>query len=149
MKKIFLILFVLPFFIYGEVKKASYEEVRNSISLIEKYIKENQEDIVYILSEGIEIEKRATSPYYAKKIKDKICKSAKITEENFNKLRENFSFFDISIGWAISQIKNISLELVLKEKELKTWKEILKENIKYKEEIIKKIRELNPKSESF
>ncbi|MCM8818997.1 MAG: hypothetical protein NC915_05945 [Candidatus Omnitrophica bacterium] len=150
MKKVLFFLFTLIVFTsFGKEIKASYEEIRNSISLIEKYIKENEEDIISILSEAIEIEKRASTEYLAQKIKEKICRTSKIKEDEFKNLRKNFSFFDISIAWAISQTSNIFLEKVLKEKELKTWKELLRENINQKEKIINKIRELNPKSESF
>ncbi|MCM8804164.1 MAG: hypothetical protein NC833_02785 [Candidatus Omnitrophica bacterium] len=149
MKKMIIMLNLIVFLSYGEVKKASIEEVKNSIKLIEDIIKKGEDNIIDLFSETIEIEKRATTQYYAEKIKEKICKTSNINENEFRNLRENFSFFDISIAWAINQIKGIPIKEVLKEKKEKLWIEILNEIDINKENLIEKIKELNPKLKTF
>ena len=148
-----LILFFLGFSVFiafGEVKKATYDEIKNSIAVIENAIKEEKEDLIPLFSEAIEIEKRANSPYYAEKIMNKICKTANINKDKFINLRKNFSFFDISIAWAINQITGKSIEKILKDKEEKGWIYVIyEENIIQKENMVSKIKELNPKLETF
>ncbi|MCM8833487.1 MAG: hypothetical protein NC816_06185, partial [Candidatus Omnitrophica bacterium] len=64
--------------------------------------------------------------------------------------RENFSFFDISIAWAINQITGKSIEEILREKKESEWKNVISdENIIQFENILSKIKQLNPKSETF
>ena len=135
---------------YCEVKKATIDEVKKSLKEIENTVKEGNENLVNIYSEAIEIEKRATTPFLAEKIMKKICKTAGIKEEEFRKIREKHSFFDISIGWAINQIIEIPLEKIMKEKREKSWKEIIEkyfsgENYSKREKIGFKIAELNPR----
>ncbi|MGC8976114.1 MAG: hypothetical protein ACP5OB_00595 [Candidatus Ratteibacteria bacterium] len=149
MKKIMIILGLLVFVSYGDIKKASLDEVKNSIKFIEETIKNEKEDFVPLFAEAIEIEKRATTPIYAERIKEKICKTAKIKENDFENMRMNFSFFDISIAWAINQIKGIPLEKILKEKEDKNWIEVLSKIDIDKEKLKEKIKELNPKLKTF
>lgn len=134
--------------IYAEIKKATYDEVKNSIKLIEKTVKEGKEEFLEIYSEAIEIEKRATTPYLAEIIKNKICKTGKISEKEFEKLREKYSFFDISIGWAINQTVDVPLTEILEEKETKTWEEIFKNYLcgeNSPDKVVLKIKELNPR----
>ncbi|MFN4227068.1 MAG: hypothetical protein ACK4F0_02875 [Candidatus Ratteibacteria bacterium] len=150
MKKLFLIVVSFPLLIYAEVKKATYDEIKKSVQILEETIKEEKENLVSLFSEAIEIEKRANSPFYAEKIMKKVCKTGKITENQFKKLREDFSFFDISIAWAINQITGKSIEEILREKKEKGWENVvLVENIVQFENIISKIKQLNPKSETF
>lgn len=150
MKKLFLIVVSFPLLIYAEVKKATYDEIKKSVQILEETIKEEKENLVSLFSEAIEIEKRANSPFYAEKIMKKVCKTEKITENQFKKLREDFSFFDISIAWAINQITGKSIEEILREKKEKGWENVvLVENIVQFENIISKIKQLNPKSETF
>ena len=151
MKKI-LIIAGLIFIINGycEVKKATIDEVKKSIKEVEKAVKESNEKLIEIYSEAIEIEKRATTPFLAEKIMKKICKTAGIKEEEFRKIREKHSFFDISIGWAIGQIVEIPLEKIMEEKRGKNWKEVIDkyfsgENYSKREKIGFKIAELNPR----
>lgn len=150
MKKLLMVFLGLICLLYAEVKKATYDEVKNSIKIIEEAVKDGKEDLVEIYSEASEIEKRATTPYLAEVIKNKICKTSKITEKQFNKLREKHSFFDISIGWAISQIIGTPLTKILEEKQKKTWEDIFnlylsEENYANRTNIVPKIKELNPK----
>lgn len=149
MRNLILIIGLVSFISYGEVKKATYDEVKNSINFVEKAIKEGNENIIDLLSEAIEIEKRATTQYYAEKIKEKICKTGKIKESEFNNLRKNFSFFDISLAWAINQIKGKEIDRILKEKEDTNWIDILNRSDLDREKLKEKIKELNPKSKSF
>lgn len=149
MRNLILIIGLISFISYGEVKKATYDEVKNSINFVEKAIKEGNENIIDLLSEAIEIEKRATTQYYAEKIKEKICKTGKIKESEFNNLRKNFSFFDISLAWAINQIKGKEIDRILKEKEESNWIDILNRSDLDREKLKEKIKELNPKSKSF
>ncbi|MCM8808747.1 MAG: hypothetical protein NC917_04415 [Candidatus Omnitrophica bacterium] len=150
MKKLCLIFVSLSFLLYSEVKKATYDEIKNSICVLEEAIKAENENLVSLFSEAIEIEKRANSPYYAEKIMKKVCKTGKISLEQFKKLRENFSFFDISIAWAINQITGKSIEEILREKKESEWKNVFSdENIIQFEDILSKIKQLNPKSETF
>lgn len=149
MRKLILIIGLISFISYGEVKKATYDEVKNSINFVEKAIKEGYENIIDLMSEAIEIEKRATTQYYAEKIKEKICKTGKIKESEFNNLRKNFSFFDISLAWAINQIKGKEIDRILKEKEESNWIDILNKPDLDREKLKEKIKELNPKSKSF
>ncbi len=150
-KEIFVVsFFLLVFLCYGERIETTYDEVKNSIQIIEKYVREGKEDILSVFIEAIEIEKRATTLHYAEKIREKICKTANIKKDKFNELRKNFSFFDISIAWALSQIKGIPMEKILKEKQIKNWEDILiVEKDILKEKVIDKIKELNPRLESF
>lgn len=138
---------------YCGVKKATMEEVVSSIKKVEKAVKENNEDLISIYSSALEIEKRATTPYLAEQIMKKICKSSKISEKDFKKLREKHSFFDISIGWAVSQIIGTSLDEIMKEKENKSWDSILNscfcgKNYCKKENIAPLIEKLNPKKKN-
>ncbi|MCM8772744.1 MAG: hypothetical protein NC926_06975 [Candidatus Omnitrophica bacterium] len=148
MKKfIYTLSFLLSILLFaGETKKATYEEVKKSIELIEKFIKEGKEELIPVFNEAIEIEKRATTPYLADKIKKKICKTTKIKEEVFEIYRNKFSFFDIAIAWAINCVKGVPIEKVLEEREIKEWDEIIKNDYKV---IAEKIKELNPKLKSF
>ncbi|MCM8784955.1 MAG: hypothetical protein NC827_03545 [Candidatus Omnitrophica bacterium] len=150
MKKLSLVFVSLSFLLYSEVKKATYDEIKNSVQLLEEAIREENENLVVLFSEAIEIEKRANSPYYAEKIKEKVCKTGKISEAQFKKLRENFSFFDISIAWAINQVTGQLIEKILREKQEKGWGSIISEgNMVQFENILSKIKQLNPKSETF
>ncbi|HOK56799.1 MAG TPA: hypothetical protein PKV21_01805 [bacterium] len=151
MKKLILVVFAFSVLTgFSEIKKATYEEIKNSIQILENAMKEEKEDLIPIFSEAIEIEKRATSPYYAEKIMEKICKTGKIKEEEFKNLRKNFSFFDISLAWAINQITGKPVEKILKEKEENGWINIISsETTIQREDISSKIKELNPKSETF
>ena len=151
MNKIICVFLGLSVFIAsGEVKKANYDEIKNSISVLENAIKEGKEELIPLFSEAIEIEKRANTPYYAEKIMKKICKAGKIKEDEFINLRKNFSFFDISIAWTINQITGKPIEKILKDKEEKGWIDVIcQENIFQKENVLLKIKELNPKSETF
>ncbi len=148
MKNLTILIIFISFLCYGEVKKATYEEVKNSVQIVEEYVKENKENILSVFIEALEIEKRATNIPYAEKIKEKICKTGEIEEGEFKKLREKFSFFDISIGWALSQIEKISLDKILNERKTKSWEEIINKYEIY-QKLIEKIKELNPKSETF
>ncbi|MCD6407862.1 hypothetical protein J7L87_02280 [bacterium] len=135
---------------YCEVKKATIDEVKNSIKEVEKAVKESNENLIEIYSGALEIEKRATTPFLAEKIMKKICKTAGIKEKEFKKIREKHSFFDVSIGWAISQIIEIPLEKIMREKEGENWKGIINkyfsgENYCKREKIASKIIELNPR----
>jgi len=134
---------------YASVKKATIDEVKNSLKEVEKAVKEGNENLVGVYTEALEIEKRATTEYLADLIKKKICKLAKIAPDDFNKIRKKYSFFDISIGWAISETAGIPFEKIMKEKEDKSWKEIIDKcfsgcDYKKREEIASKIKELNP-----
>jgi len=134
---------------YASVKKATIDEVKNSLKEVEKAVKEGDENLVEIYTEALEIEKRATTEYLAEIIKKKICKLAKIAPDNFNKIRKKYSFFDISIGWAISETGEIPFEKIMKEKENKSWKEIIDKyfsgsDYNKREEIASKIKKLNP-----
>lgn len=151
MKKILFIIFISSvLLVYSEVKKATYEEIKNSIQVIKDAMIEEKEDLIPLFSEAIEIEKRATIPYYAEKIMKKVCKTGKISEDEFKNLRNKFSFFDISIAWTINQITGKSIEKILKDKEEKNWINIVQsESYIQKENILSKIKELNPKSETF
>lgn len=149
MKNIIIIFGLLTFLSYGEVKKATIEEVKDTIKFIEDTVKTENEDLIGLFTEAIEIEKRATTQYYAEKIKEKICKTGNIKESEFKNLREKFSFFDISIAWTINQAQGSPIEKILKEKEEKTWIEVLNRIDINKENLIEKIKELNPKSKTF
>jgi len=150
MKKLIILLGVV-FLIgsgYASVK-VTIDEVKNSLKEVEKAVKEGDENLVVIYTEALEIEKRATTEYLAEVIKKKICRSAKIASDDFNKIRKKYSFFDISIGWAISETAGIPLEKIMKEKENKLWKEIIDKcfsgcDYNKREEIASKIKELNP-----
>lgn len=134
---------------YASVKKATIDEVKKSLKEVEKAVKEGDENLVGIYTEALEIEKRATTGYLADLIKKKICKLAKITPDNFNKIRKKYSFFDISIGWAISDTAGIPFGKIMKEKEDKSWEEIIEKyfsgsDYNKREEIASKIKKLNP-----
>jgi len=134
---------------YASVEKATIDEVKNSLKEVEKAVKEGDENLVGVYTEALEIEKRATTEYLADLIKKKICKLAKISSKDFDKIREKNSFFDISIGWAISETAGIPFEKIMKEKEDKLWKEIIDKyfsgsDYNKREEIASKIKELNP-----
>jgi len=152
MKKLIILLCVV-FLIgsgYASIKKATIDEVKNSLKEVEKAVKEGNEALVGIYTEALEIEKRATTEYLAEVIKKKICKTAKISSKDFDKIREKNSFFDISIGWAINQVMGIPLTKIMKEREKKNWKEIFDryfcgENYCKRENIAPRIKELNPK----
>ncbi len=147
MRKILVLFVVFGFLCYGEIKKATFDEIKNSVNLIEETIKLEKEDFIPLFSQAIEIEKRANTQYYAEKIAEKICKTSKIEKDKLKKLREKFTFFDISIAWAINQIKGKSMEEILKEKEKSNWYDILAEiNIN---SLTEKLKELNPKLETF
>ena len=135
---------------YCEVKKATIDEVKKSIKEVEKAVKKSDESLVEIYSEALEIEKRATTPFLAERIMKEICKTAGIKEKEFKKIREKHSFFDVSIGWAISQIVEIPLEKIMEEKKRENWKGIIDryfsgENYCKREKIASKIIELNPR----
>jgi len=147
MKKIIILFLISIFLCYGEIKNATFDEIKNSINLIEETVKLGKEDFIPIFSQAIEIEKRAITKYYAEKIAEKICKTTKIEKGKLEELRKKFSFFDISIAWAINQVKGKSIEDILKEKEKNNWYNILTEiDINTLEE---KIKELNPKLKTF
>jgi len=134
---------------YASVKKVTIAEVKKSVDVVEKAVKEGNENLVGIYTEALEIEKRATTEYLADVIKKKICKSAKIASDDFDKIRKGYSVFDISIGWAISQTAGIPFEKVIKEKEDKSWEEIIDKyfsgcDYNKREKIASKIKELNP-----
>ncbi|MCS7181190.1 MAG: hypothetical protein NZ891_07600, partial [bacterium] len=71
--------------------------------------------------------------------------TAKITEKEFDRLRRDFSFFDITISWAINQLTGKPIEKILKEKEKSNWIDIINETAIQKEVLGEKIKELNPK----
>jgi len=147
MGKIIILFAISIFLCYGEIKKATFDEIKNSVNLIEETIKGEKEDFISLFSHAIEIEKRANTQYYAERIAEKVCKTAKIEKDKFKKLRERFSFFDISIAWGINQIKGKSIEEILKEKEKENWYNILA-GIDINN-LIEKLKALNPKSETF
>jgi hypothetical protein len=147
MKKIIILFGISIFLCYGEIKKATFDEIKKSTNLIEETIKAEKEDFIPLFSQAIEIEKRANTKYYAEKIAEKICKTSKIEKNKFEELRNKFSFFDISIAWAINQIKGKSVDEVLKEKGKENWYNILAGiNINT---LTEKLKELNPKSKTF
>jgi hypothetical protein len=147
MKKVIFLFVISVFLCHGEIKKATFDEIKNSVNLIEETIKAEKEDFIPLFSQAIEIEKRANTQYYAEKIAEKICKTAKIEKNKIEKLREKFSFFDISIAWAINQVKGKSVDEVLKEKEKENWYNILA-GIDINN-LIEKLKALNPKSKTF
>ena len=109
MKKVLVVLCLFLFSIsgYSATKKATIDEVKTSIDEVEKVIKTGNEVLVGIYSSALEIEKRATTDYMAEIIKNKICKITKISSNDFDKLREKYSFFDLAIGCAVSQVNGI------------------------------------------
>lgn len=146
MKKIFIILGILSIFGWCEIKIATTDEITNSIRLIENLIKEEKENIVQILSEAIEIEKRALTLSHAEKIREKICKTSKITKKEFDNLRNSFSYLDIVIIWAVSQVKNLSINEVIKLRNEKGIEGLLSEIDEIeKDKILEKIKDLNPR----
>ncbi len=149
MKKVLVFVCLLLFSIsgYSATKRATIDEVKTSINEIEKVIKTGNEVLVGIYSAALEIEKRATTDYLAEIIKNKICKITKISSNDFDKLREKYSFFDLAIGCAVSQVDGIQIDKLMKTKENKAWEDILSlnGNCEKVKDIITKINQLNPK----
>ncbi len=146
MKKIVFILSIFLFsaFLYSQIPPSNIEEIKKSLKEIESAIKSGNEDLVEVFTEAIEIEKRATTSYLAEAIAERIGKETSLSKADFKKLREKFSFFDIAIGYGLSQSVNVSIKNIMKEKEGKSWKEIFEGYCVDKNSTISAIKKINP-----
>jgi len=138
---------VLIFAVSGfaaQINPATKEEIQQTISIINQYIDSGMENIVEIYNNAIQIEKRAVNPYLAEVIAKKISSSSKISEKEFNLLRKNHSFSEISIAWAINQVGKVPIKKVLEEIKSSTLEDVLEKYACGCQYISSKILELNP-----
>lgn len=140
------ICFIMVFTISGfaQTKPASRNEIQQTIKTINQFIEEGKENIVEIYNSAIEIEKRATNHYLANIIAKKIISASGISEKEFGLLRNNYSFSEIAIAWALSKIGKISIKKVFEEIKISTLEEVLEEYACGCEYVSSKIFELNP-----
>lgn len=142
---------VLTFVISGfaQTKPASRNEIQQTLKTIDRLIEEGKENIVEIYNSAIEIEKRATNPYLANVIAKKVIGSSGISEKEFSLLRNNYSFSEIAIVWAISKMGKISLKKVFEEIKTSTLEQVLEKYACGCEYVSSEILKLNPKKDTL
>jgi hypothetical protein len=145
MKKIFIIGGILissSILFAGTIKPASLNEVSRVLKSLQNEIKTNHENMVNVYTSAIEIEKRATTPWIANTIAQEIIKASKINQKEFINLRENYSFADISIAYAINQLTSKPIGKILRLKNNFGWRDVFSQyNCSYNRasSIIKKL----------
>ncbi len=142
--------FVLVFVVsaFAQIKPATRDEIQQTIKTIDRFIDAGKEKIIEIYSYAIEIEKRATTPYLADVIAKKIMVSSKIPERELDTLRNDHSFSEIVIAWAVSQFSKIPLGKVFEEIEKSDVEQVLEKYACDYEYICSKILELRPGSKA-
>jgi len=97
-----------------------------------------------VYTAALEIQKRATTPYQAQVIAKKIISTSKISPADFEQLRKNYNFAEISIIWAVSQTGKIPLKKLLAELKNSGIEKIMDSYGTECEFMISEIGKLNP-----
>ncbi|MGB9643068.1 MAG: hypothetical protein ACP5JO_06350 [Candidatus Ratteibacteria bacterium] len=120
------------------------EEISSTFQTIDKLIEQGKENILHVYTAALEIQKRATTQYQAQVIAKKIISTSRISSADFEQLRKNYNFAEISIIWAVSQTGKIPLMKLLDELKNSSIEKIMDRYGLECEYMISEIGKLNP-----
>jgi len=136
---------LLPFvsLVFAGIHPTTKEEVVSSFKTIDQLIDEGKENVLHVYAAALEIQKRAVTQYQADSIAKKIISTSRISEKDFEQLREHYNFAEISIVWAVSQISKVPLKQLFSEVENASIEKIMDKYGAECEYIISEIGKLN------
>jgi hypothetical protein len=136
------VLFICASILVAGVKPATKDEVSMSIEQIQKFINEENENAIKVFSAALEIEKRATTSFFAGQIAQKMAKNSSMAL--IEKARTNFTFSQLAVIWAVAQLEKKPMKSVLDDANSCGIENLISGLHFTAEQIAEKILQLNP-----